>query len=46
MGSVEDNFRNLLPKAKVRTGLAVRGEVVSQTGPELDDWLRKSQLIR
>jgi hypothetical protein len=46
MGSVEDDYRDQLPDADVRTGLAVRGEVASDAGPQLDDWLRPSQLIR
>lgn len=44
MGSVEEDYRARLSGAKVRTGLAVRGERVSESGSELEAWLRRHQL--
>ncbi len=46
MGTVEGDYRNMLPHTDVRTGLAVRGETVTDAGPGIDRWLRASQLIR
>ncbi|ASN38042.1 hypothetical protein CGQ24_02780 [Arthrobacter sp. 7749] len=44
MGSVEAEYRASLPTAEVRTGLAVRGELVAESAPAIEAWLRQSGL--
>ncbi|AWG97169.1 flavodoxin [Rhodococcus ruber] len=46
IGTVEDDYRNMLPHTSIRTGLAVRGETAADAGPDIDRWLRTSRLIR
>ena len=46
IGSVEYDYRDMLPNARVRAGLAVRGEAVSAAGPDLDAWLRAADLMQ
>lgn len=46
IGTVETDYRDMLPDATVRRGLAVRGETVAAAGPDLDRWLRAVRLIR
>ncbi|HET6687680.1 MAG TPA: flavodoxin [Jiangellaceae bacterium] len=45
IGTVEDNYRESLRGADVGVGLAVRGETVTDAGPELDGWLRERRLL-
>jgi flavodoxin len=44
MGTVEDDYQAALADADVRAGLAIRGETVTDAAPEVDEWLRASQL--
>lgn len=44
IGNVEDDYREALPGADVRTGIAVLGETVTEAGPEVDEWLATSRL--
>jgi flavodoxin len=46
IGTVETGYRDMLPDATVRRGLAVRGETAAAAGPDLDRWLRAGGLIR
>ncbi|WP_280271452.1 flavodoxin [Nocardia wallacei] len=46
MGTVEDDYRNMLPHSDIRSGLAVRGETTADAGPDVDRWLRATGLTR
>lgn len=45
MSGVDDDYRDALPDADVKTGLAVQGETVAEAGADLDEWLRSSGLL-
>ncbi|MEV7110971.1 flavodoxin [Streptomyces anulatus] len=45
MGSVERDYRTMLPDAEVGKGLAVLGETVKDSGPDVEAWLRASRLL-
>ena len=44
IGDVEDDYRAAMPGSDVRTGLAVLGETVTASGPEVDQWLQANGL--
>lgn len=46
IGDVEDEYREALSAAVVRTGLAIQGEIVADGGAQLDGWLKASGLGR
>jgi flavodoxin len=46
MGSVAEEYAQKLPGATVGQGLAVRGEEATQARREVEDWLRRSRLLR
>jgi flavodoxin len=45
MSGVEDFYREALSGATVERGLAVRGEVVRESGAAIDSWLREHNLV-
>lgn len=45
MSGVDTDYREALPRAEVRDGLAVQGEAVSDAGSDLDEWLRSNDLV-
>lgn len=44
IGDVEDEYRKALSATEVRTALAVQGEIVANSGAQLDEWLKASGL--
>lgn len=44
MSGIDDAYRTVLADSDVRTGLAVRGETVAESGQQLEEWLRASAL--
>lgn len=45
MGSSERDIKKLYPKAKVLSGLAIRGGSVGRADKELANWLKKLDLM-
>lgn len=44
MGNVQDDYTRLLPGATVSDGLAVQGETVRDSLPQIQAWLRRINL--
>ena len=44
MGRVQDNYTRLLPGATVSDGLAIQGEMVRDSLPQVGAWLRRINL--
>ncbi len=44
MSGIDDDYRQGLPDSKVRDGLAVQGETVTEAASDLDDWLTTNGL--
>lgn len=44
MSGIDADYRAALPNSTVGTGLAVRGEDVSDAGPQLDSWVKRHRL--
>lgn len=44
MGNVQDDYARLLPGATVSDGLAVQGETVRDSLPQIQAWLRRINL--
>jgi flavodoxin len=45
LGSVDDDYATACPGARIGTGLAVRGEEVSQHRADVERWLQESGLL-
>ncbi|WP_231750703.1 flavodoxin [Mycobacterium sp. NAZ190054] len=45
MSGVDDFYREALPGATVKRGLAVRGEEVAEAAGDIDTWLREHNLV-
>jgi flavodoxin len=46
LGTTERDYATSCPDAAIGEGLAVRGEEVRDAGPAIQDWLRRTQLLR
>jgi flavodoxin len=46
MGKSESDIKKVCPKAKVLSGLAIRGGGVDSAGADVENWLRKLDLIK
>ncbi|MYW96165.1 hypothetical protein G3I59_37560 [Amycolatopsis rubida] len=44
MSGIDDDYRNALPDSDVRDGLAVRGETVGHSAPDVAEWLTANGL--
>jgi len=45
MSGVDEHYRSVLPTATVVDGLAIQGEKVDASSPDLDAWLRTNDLL-
>lgn len=45
MSGIDQDYRSVLPSATVLDGLAIQGEEVDASGPDLDAWLRTNGLL-
>ncbi|WP_258956985.1 flavodoxin [Rhodococcus globerulus] len=45
MSGIDDDYREALPDSKVRDGLAVQGERVTEAASDLDNWLSLNALL-
>jgi flavodoxin len=46
LGTTERDYANSCPGAAIGEGLAVRGEEVRDAGPDIESWLRRTQLLQ